>query len=366
MKSFRIVIVGGGIIGAAVFHRLSRVFGAGVLMIDKADQDSGATAFSGGILRAFHLDQLLSDRCAYGLRFYRELANSVPGKLNVVRTGFLQLIDATHHDQALDAYLSLAPQVELEWMTPGEAGNRFGLASTNGLSAAVFEPEAGYVDPLALARTLTDIGRESGGVAMSRVDLREIVTARSGEATGVATSVGTIECQTVIFCTGAWTPGLARRIALSPPVELRSKAIQVNVVARDATPHSLPAFVDLSNDAYGRPNGATAALVGCPVEEWDIDPDRLDAPSRLVCEDAIARATQRFDWAANCTVTGGYKRHDAYEDSGRGIVDWSQHIPGVLLASGFSGNGVKLAPATAAAVHSFVESASLSKPRGLH
>lgn len=362
MKDFRFVIVGGGIIGAAVFQRLSQFFGADVLMIDKANQDLGATAFSGGILRAFHLDSVLAKRCAYGIRFYRDLAASTSGKLNIVRTGFLQMFDVAHHEQALSAYLSLSTQVELEWMTPREAGSRFGLVTTNELSAAVFEPGAGYVDPQALARTLTEMGKEVGGVAMSRVDLLGIVTATSGVTTGIETNIGTINCQKVILCTGAWTPGLAQRLALDPPVELRSKAIQVNIVSREVTSQSFPAFVDLSSEAYGRPHGATAALVGCPVEEWDIDPNEMVPPSRLACEEAIARARQRFDWVTNSTVIGGYRRHDAYESSGRGIVAWSKNTPGVLVASGFSGNGVKLAPATAEEVHFLLESpASPSK-----
>ena len=90
MKRARIVIVGGGIVGAAVFQRLARLHGPEVLLIEKSRPGHGATAYSGGIVRAFHLDPLLAERCAEGLRHYRNLTRNTAGEFRIHRTGFLQ------------------------------------------------------------------------------------------------------------------------------------------------------------------------------------------------------------------------------------------------------------------------------------
>lgn len=346
MKRARIVIVGGGIVGAAVFQRLARLHGPEVLLIERSRAGHGATAFSGGIVRAYHLDPLLAERCAEGLRYYRNLTRNTAGEFRIHRTGFLQLVDAPHLDAARRAYAALSPRVALEWLTPDEAARRFGLASHDGLAAAVYEPDAGHVDPLLLARLMTGLGERDGGTAMAGVELRGIAT-RGGTVCGVHTNTGTLECEQLVLCTGAWTPGLLRRTGAACAVPLRAKAIQVNLVSRDNPQAELPAFVDLGSDAYGRPHGERAALIGCPVDAWDIDPDQMTAPTDEVRRDALQRAQRRFDWVARSTPLGGYRRHDAYEPSGRGVIAWSPDTEGVLIAAGFSGSGVKLAPSAA-------------------
>lgn len=349
MNAHRIVIVGGGIIGAAIFQRLSRAWGREVVMIEKSRPGQGATAFSGGIVRAFHLDPLLADQCAQGLQFYRDLAHASGGEFQIHRTGFLQLIDEAHHTAAREAFANLSGQVALEWMTADAAASRFKLASSQGLCAAVYEPEAGHVDPLSLARLLTHMGQRDGGIAMPGVELHGIST-HNGVTCGVETNLGHIVCEQVVVCTGAWTPELGRRLGVRTPFALRSKAIQINLVSREAQATAMPAFVDLGSDAYGRPHGADAAFIGCPVDAWDIDPDIVSPPRADARTDALARARQRFAWLDNSQALGGYRRHDAYDATGRGVVAWADAPSGVLIAAGFSGNGVKLAPAAAQAV----------------
>ncbi len=354
MKQFRVIVVGGGIIGAAVFQRLSRRYGGEVLMIEKSRPGIGATAFSGGIVRAFHLDEALADLCARGLQFYRELARTGDGEFHIHPGGFLQLIDEAHEAQARRVFTHLSLQVELEWLDIGAARQRFGLASGEGLCAAVFEPGAGHVDPLVLARVLTRMGECDRGVAMTGVELHEITLARDAVC-GIATNIGAIACEQLVLCTGAWTPALGQRLGVSAAAALRSKAIQVSCVSRPPEAHAFAAFVDLSSDAYGRPNGTQAALIGCPVDEWDIDPELMTTPTEHARADALARAQRRFAWLNTSQCLGGSRRHDAYDASGRGVVAWDKAMRGVLTASGFSGNGVKLAPTVAESVAALVQ-----------
>ena len=326
-------------------------------MIEKSRPGVGATAFSGGILRGFHLDPLLADQCVLGLRHYADLARETRGDFSMQRTGFLQLIDGPHLAQARQAYERLAPQLALEWLSPEDAAQRFGLASHVGLSAAVHEPDAGHADPLLLARLYTSFGQRDGGEALTGVELLGVDSAE-GKACGLSTNIGQISCDQVVLCTGAWTPALTQRLGAAAPTSLRAKAIQVNLISRPRGAAPLPAFVDLSTEAYGRPQGADTALIGCPVDAWDIDPDTMITPTESARQEALTRARQRFAWIDDSVVLGGYRRHDAYDSTGRGVVAWAPARPGVLIAAGFSGNGVKLAPATAEAVAALLQAHS--------
>ncbi len=76
MNTGRIVIVGGGIVGAAIFHRLAAEYGSRVLLLERSIPAFGATGFSGGILRAFHTDPALAADCALGLTAYARLVRA--------------------------------------------------------------------------------------------------------------------------------------------------------------------------------------------------------------------------------------------------------------------------------------------------
>lgn len=349
MSAHRTVIVGGGIVGAVVFQRLSCNRGRDVMLIEKTRPGLGATGFSGGILRVFHLDLLLAHQCLKGLTFYRDLMRTGEVGFHIKRTGFLTLVDAPHLEAARAAHAALSDDLDLQWYDAPEAAIRFGLASVAGLCGAIFEPDAGHVDPTQITRLLMTMGQSAGGVAMTGVELKGL-RVESGGLRGITTNVGDIECEQLVLCTGAWTPSLAARIGLCPPVPMRSKTIQVNTFAIDRRAGDMPAFVDLGSQAYGRPDGSDNALVGCPVDEWDTDPEHMSPPMDIDRTEALARALPRWSWLADAQPIGGYRRQDAYDASGRGVVDWAPGVSGVLVATGFSGNGVKLAPSVADSV----------------
>jgi sarcosine oxidase subunit beta len=352
-SSYRVIVVGGGIVGASVFHRLSQFLGNEVLMIERSRLGMGATGFSGGILRAFHLDPQLSDLAARGLQQYRTLEAASRDRFTIHKTGFLKLIDPVNLDKARFEYLRLSPHVDLEWMPAAAAADRFNLSIYEGLSAAVYEPNAGYVDPYALNGMLIDLGKRNGGTTLTGVELNRLRTV--GEvACGITTNAGEIDCSTIVLCTGAWSPTLVAQLGIKAPQTLRSKAIQVNLFHAVKGIPEFPAFVDLSTGAYGRPNGDNTVFVGKPVDEWDINPNTTESPSEKQSRDARELAMRRFRWGDKCRAIGGYRRYDSYTASGRGIAGWSPSLRGVVLATGFSGGGVKLAPAVSDMVAAMV------------
>lgn len=345
-KQYNAIIVGGGIIGASIFHRLSQDLGKNILLIEKSRPGFGATAFSGGILRAFHLDSVISDRALRGMQFYKELKNVAEEKLVLHRTGFLNLIDNSHHDRAEHEFARQSKTLDLEWISANSAKKRFGLNSVNKLTAAVYEPEASFVDPLVLSELLLDIGKRNGGTVRFGIEMQNLKQ-RNGKVLGITTNVGDFDCDNVILCTGAWSPTLTKHLQVQTSEKLRSKCIQVNIIESETNIGSIPAFIDLSTGTYGRPDEAHTALIGCPVDAWDVDPDIMQSPVQQQQIEALTRAEQRFEWVSASEAVGGYRRCDAYTHKEMGITEWSPSIRGVLIAAGFSGNGVKLAPATA-------------------
>jgi len=67
--TFDIIVIGGGVIGASIFHHLAQQ-GYQVGLIEKKTIASGCTAWSGGIVRCFHLDSVITERALYSWEYY--------------------------------------------------------------------------------------------------------------------------------------------------------------------------------------------------------------------------------------------------------------------------------------------------------
>lgn len=341
----QIVVVGGGIIGAAVFMKLSEQYGADVLLIEQGRPAAGASAFSGGILRAFHLDSAMTNEAISGIRFYEDLARRRGEELRIERTGFLTLVGESSRSAARAQYERCAATINMRWLSAAEAGRMLGSALDTGVVGAVYEPDAGYVDVPALVSLMLRCGTEHGGRILSGVTLDGIV-AHAGAVARVTTSDGAHDCDTVVMCTGAWTPTLAARLGVALPEPLRSKAIQVNRIQPRRSCTRMPGFLDLDTGVYGRPD-RPGMLIGCPVDSWDIDPDLVEPPMVAQYQEVLRRGTARFRWLDSSCVLGGSRRQDAYTGSGAGSIAWSPSMRGLLFATGYSGSGVKVAPVAA-------------------
>lgn len=347
-RRYRVAVVGGGVIGAAVFHRLSQAYGDAVLLVERARRHApaGASAVSGGIVRVFHLDEQLCEDALAGLRFFQQLASLHGQAFSLRRTGFLTLVGSAQLEAARSRVAQLGKLIELKWLSGAEAAAMLGAPPDPAVAAAVYEPHAGYVDVPALTALLLELGCSHGGVVRHGLAVDGIASA-GGAVCGIETGEGRIDCDSVVLCTGAWTPALAQRLGVALGQPLRTKAIQINRVAPTLSRSALPAFVDLTSDVYGRPDGELV-LLGCPVDCWDVDPDLVEAPEPAQYRDVVRRGRQRFPWLDEARVVSGSRRPDAYSASGRGEVAWSPSLRGLLVASGYSGGGVKLAPVAAA------------------
>jgi glycine/D-amino acid oxidase-like deaminating enzyme len=346
-----IVVVGAGIVGAAVFHQLAARHGARVLLLEQSVPAFGATGFSGGIVRAFHPEPELAEDCARGVDAYAALVRRHGADFAPVRTGFVQLVATAQLESARRVYEQLGARFDLRWLEPRAAAQRFGLASSEGLAAAVLEPGAGYVDPRRVTMRWLALGQAAGGRVRTGVELAGLDRDPAGHLLA-RTGTGSLACERVVLCAGAWTPRLLDRLGLASPVPLRAKAIQVNCMAQAGGPQ-LPAFVDGATGAYGRPDVRGTVLVGCPVDEWDLDPDLLQRPDPGVRRHALQLARQRFPFLDD-GAGGGLRRHDAYAPQGHGVVAPCVGCDDVLVAAGFGGNGVKLAPVVAERVAAWV------------
>ncbi|MGN6799541.1 MAG: GcvT family protein, partial [Gaiellaceae bacterium] len=98
-----------------------------------------------------------------------------------------------------------------------EAQELFPPMSTDGVVAAAFIPDDGYLDPSQLTFSLAEAARKLG----AQIELRTTVTGietRGGRVVAVETDQGRIECDVVVNAAGMYAPQVARLAGVSLPI----------------------------------------------------------------------------------------------------------------------------------------------------
>jgi glycine/D-amino acid oxidase-like deaminating enzyme len=359
-QRFEAIVVGGGVIGAAVMHRLAARFDGRVLLVEQGRFGGGATGWSGGIVRCYHDDDVLADMACEGDAFYRAFERHTGAPLSITRTGFVHAVHPSGAEAAQRTVARLTDRIAIAWLPQHAARGRFPDMRWDDLAGAVFEPDAGHMDSCAVTTAFVVSARASGAVAMEGVRFQGLL-AEGGSTAGVLTSLGPFYAPRVVMCTGAWTGRTAARARLDLPEPVHAKAIQLNTFhtngasATGAGGARRLAFLDPGAGLYGRAEGEHLFHLGVPVPEWDIDPDAPADVSAAHVALSQREGTHRFPWLADALPAGGFRRFDGYTAGGRGVMA-AAHQPGLYWAAGFSGGGFKLAPAIAARIAELVAS----------
>lgn len=346
MFNFKAIVIGGGVIGAAIFHELSRIYNENVLLIEQANLANGSTGSSGGIVRCFHLKSYLSDLAYEGFKYYSQFQKHTQIYCPFNTTGFIWFTTSKNEEQAKLEVQRLNHKIEIRWLSKTEASSQFPFANWDRLSGAVFEPKAGYMNPVNVTKAWIHAGQKLGGQVLENVRVNELIY-NNRTLKGIKTTAGSFHSSLTILCTGAWTEKLLNQWQLKVPIAIKAKAIQMNRYRSLVNVAHHPAFIDPVHDLYGRADGESNVLMGSPVEQWSIDPDRLTEINLSNSQYTSELGSQRFQWTNTAKVISQVCSFDAYTMDGEGVISAFPDVPGLYIASGFSGGGYKLAPAIA-------------------
>jgi glycine/D-amino acid oxidase-like deaminating enzyme len=343
-----LVVVGAGVMGTWTALEARRG-GRSVALLD---------AYGAGHARATSGDQTRISRCAHGAdamysRWAREALvgwrtlESETGLTLFRQAGALWFTgeDGSFADATIPTLEAL--DVPVERLTAGDIRTRWPQIGTDGLTGAVYEPEAG----------LLMAGRGVAAAARRVVELGgsfEVAGVRPGRAAGdllldVEDDTGRRwSGETFVFAAGPWLPRLFPDILGSLVSVTKQDVLYFGAAAGDLrwTDEAIPCWVDMSQPFYGLPSTEGGG--------FKIAPDRFGPAwdptngERLVDPDAVrvAReyASQRFpDLARQPVIEARVCQYEMTPDS-HFIVDRHPAWRNAWLVGGGSGHGYKHGP----------------------
>lgn len=346
-----VVVVGGGVVGAATAWQLARR-GHEVLLLERFELGHcrGESHGTSRLYRQAHPDPAQLALAVEAMHHWRELEHETGAALLHLTGG------VEHGDPGRTAALaeSLAAHgIRFDWLDPDEAAQRWpGMRFTG---RVLHQPDRSgrlRADQSLAALTAAAIGR---GATVRHSTPVEHLQVAGPDLVELDTPGGTVRARRVVVATGAWTAGLLGRLVDLPPLTVVREQRAV-FAARGATacaPRDVgwPIFVhhtgddpEWPGDVHGVPGPGEGVRVGFTGAGPECDPEhdgRGDAPDpNLVArlQDYVARHLPGLDpqhpRTLHCTFASAPGDGFVLERSGP-----------LVVAAGFSGRAFTYGPA---------------------
>ena len=326
--SSEVVVVGGGVIGAAALHHLTALGCRDPVLVERETLGAGSTGRSAGGVRTLFSDELNVRVCLESIRRLERFEDEVGSPLDLRLWGYLFLLDDPDDVEHFGGAVAVNGEhgIASRMVTPDEARAIVPQLDVEGVLAGAFNPVAGYVTPEAVVQGYAKAAAARGAqIVQSCAATR--VTVDGGRVVGVETELGTIATERVICAAGIWSRELAATAGVDLPLEPEPRWMFFTEDAPDF-PRELPLTVDFSTGFYFHREGAALALGG---REQSVDELAPVAVRRVP---ALAELGIRSSW------WGWYEMSPDHN----ALVGAAADPAGFVYATGFSGHGFQQGP----------------------
>ncbi|MEM7429637.1 MAG: FAD-dependent oxidoreductase, partial [Pseudomonadota bacterium] len=299
-------------------------------------------------VRALRSTRKLTQLIRYSIPLNARLEEETGQATGWINKGSLSI--ATSHDRMVHTRRQEALAhlfgVAADWISAGEAKERWPLMNADDVLGAVWSPDDGRVSPSDLCAALARGARSRGVKIFEDTGVTGILT-ESGRITGVETSQGTVRCDAIAVCTGLWSRKTAAMAGVAAPVwpcehfYLLTKPV-------DGITGNMPTLSDHDAHLYIRDDSG-GLLIGCfePMGK-PIDPDRLgeDFAFQLLPEDwdhfepMMLNALNRLPVLETAEVKMLLNGPESFTPDGSFMLGEAAETRGLFLGCGMNSVGV--------------------------
>ncbi len=337
VKTWDVIIVGGGIIGLSVSIAL-RKRGASVLVVERGEPGREASHAAAGMLVDFPLETppVLQPLATASARMYPEFVHELQDESGTIidlrdhGTIFFPSVEfpSVEHRERVNLMKNCPLPSPLAELEPALASSL-----SEAKVPAIYLKERS-VDPRALTSAALKAARHRG-VDVSSGTAVTAVLVSDGRVTGVSTDKTTYRAPVVVNCAGAWAGSF-------PPNHFPVRPVKGQMLSVAATSRNLLRHVIRATEIYLVPRSDGRILIGATVEDVGYD------------KRTVADTIQRMHQAAIQLVPalGQARMLEAWAGLRPGSPDnlpmlGVSQTPGYFAATGHFRDGILLAPVTA-------------------
>lgn len=215
----RVVVIGGGVVGASVLYHLTKKGWTDVVLLERLELTSGSTWHAAGGMHTVNGDPNVAKLQQYTVNLYKEIEEISGQSCGLHMTEGLMLAATQQRWEWLKNMYSKGRYMgmRLELVSLDEAERLLPLLDKRQFVGAMYDPDQGHVDPYGVTHAYAIAARKAG--AEVHVHTRVLETKQRTDGTwDVVTDKGSIHAEHVVNAGGLWAREVGRMVGLELPV----------------------------------------------------------------------------------------------------------------------------------------------------
>ena len=310
----RVVVIGGGIVGAAVLYHLTKLGWSDVVLVERKQLTAGSTWHAAGGFHAINSDPNISRLQAYGISVYKEVEEISGQDTGMHLVGGIQVAaseerwENIRYEHGRHKVLG----IDSELLTPEDIKKLCPIMDVSDVIGGLFDSNEGHIDPYGSTHAMAKAARKAGAEVYLKTTVEDLVHKSDGSWT-VVTDRGNIHCEHVVNAGGLWAREVGAMAGVHVPIVPMEHhyLITGDIDGLTEFDGELPLVIDLDGEMYLRQerngvllgvyekNSTPWSVNGTPWDygETDLLEERLDDIS-----DALMKGFERFPSAAEAGI----------------------------------------------------------------
>jgi dimethylglycine dehydrogenase len=308
---YRVVVIGGGIVGCSVAYHLARRGLTDVAIVERSELTAGSSWHAAGGFHAINADTRVAALQQYTISMYPTVEAESGRSLGLHMSGGIELAETAERWRWLHAEAAWirAQGTEARLVTPEEAVELVPIVDPAGLYGALFDPEEGNLDPSGATHAYAIAARGRGVEVIEHNRLLGLE--RSSDGWRLETEQGPVVAEHVVNAGGLWARRVGRMVGVDHPLTpmLHHYLVTEPIPAIAAIGGDMPAVTDLEGFTYLQKEG-DGLLLGIYEQNpahWKMEGAEWDFGMELFPEDIDRIAPE---------LTMGFRRFPVLNDVG--------------------------------------------------
>ena len=309
---YRVVVIGGGVVGASVIYHLAKFGWTDVCLLERSVLTAGSSWHAAGGIHALNADPNIAALQAYTIDLLQEIEEESGQHINLHMTGGLTMAGTPDRWEWLQSAYRVFQSIGIEdcrLVTPEEARELNPIMSTEGLLGGMWADREGYLDTTGTVHAYATAAKKRGASYFEHTKVEALEQTADGWR--VITDKGTITCEHVVNAAGLW----AKQVGRMAGIELPVSPLKHHYLVSDSIPQleeldfEVPMTVDLEGFTYLRQdqNGVLLGIYEIDYEHWAMDGAPWDYGMELFQEQ-----TDRIEHE----LTLGFERYPVLQEVG--------------------------------------------------
>jgi glycine/D-amino acid oxidase-like deaminating enzyme len=275
----RVVVIGGGIVGASTAYHLTTLGWTDVLLVEQGRLSSGTTWHAAGLVGQLRATESGTRLVQYSARLYADLEAETGQSCGYKECGGVTVARTPARMTQLRRTAATAEAfgLECELLTPSQARERYPVMQVEDLLGGIWLPRDGTANPTDTTQALAKGARARGARIVEKVRVTGVLVS-GGRAVGVRTDQGDVEAEVVVNCAGQWAKQVGAMAGVTVPLH-SAEHFYVVTEPFDGVHRDLPILRDPDGYTYFKEEVGGLVVGGFEPEAkpW-VSPDRIPYP----------------------------------------------------------------------------------------